>query len=101
MLAVLGSTPQAARADLPMSGAALGQLEAMLEHCGRVSSAGAERYRALAKTLTGSATDKELTKARSSAEYRDARDAAKEELGGLTKEESEKACVEGLQSAGN
>lgn len=101
MLAALGSVSQAARADLPVSRAVLGQLEAVFEHCGRVSPASAERYKEFAKALTGNAKDKDLAEARKSAEYRDAHDAASEQIGNLPKEESDKACAEGLQSATN
>ena len=101
MLAALLVVSQAARADLPMSGAALGQLEAVMEHCSRISPALAARFREFARGLTGKATDKDLAAARDSAEYRDAHDEANEELAKLPKEESDKACVEGLQSAAN
>ncbi len=101
MLAALGSVSQAARADLPVSRAVLGQLEAVFEHCGRVTPASAERYKEIAKALTGNAKDKDLAEARKSAEYRDAHDAASEQIGNLPKEESDKACAEGLQSAAN
>lgn len=101
MLAALGSVSQAARADLPVSRAVLGQLEAVFEHCGRISPASAERYKEFAKALTGNAKDKDLAEARKSAEYRDAHDAASEQIGNLPKEESDKACAEGLQSAAN
>lgn len=100
MLAALGALPQPARADSPVSGAVLGQLEAVLEHCDKVSPGSAERYREVAKGLTGNATDEELAEVRKGAEYRDAHDAASEELGKLPKAEAAKACVEGLQAAG-
>jgi hypothetical protein len=100
-LVALGAVAQVARAELPVSGAALGQLEAVLEHCGRASPATAEQYRELARGLTGSATDKEVVEARKSAEYRDAHDAASAQLDTLSKEESHKACAEGLQPAAN
>src|SRR5258705_11783041 len=88
-----------ARADLPVSGAVLGQLEAVFEYCGRVNPASAERYKGFIKGLTGNATDKDLAEARSSAEYRDAHEAASDQIGKLPKEESDKACAEGLQPA--
>ena len=97
VVAVLGAGAQVARAELPVSGAALGQVEAILEHCGRASPANAERYKALARTLIGTATEKELTAARQSAEYVEAHDATKAQLVNLPKDESDKACVEGLQ----
>ena len=100
-LAALPSVWHAGRADLPVSRAVLGQLEAVFEHCGRVSPASAERYKEFAKALTGNAKDKDLAEARKSAEYRDAHDAASEQIGNLPKEESDKACAEGLQSAAN
>jgi len=53
------------------------------------------------QALTGNAKDKDLAEARKSAEYRDAHDAASEQIGNLPKEESDKACAEGLQSAAN
>jgi hypothetical protein len=97
IVAVLGVVAQPALAELPLTGAALGQLEAVLEHCGRAKPAEAERYKALARSLTGNATEKELTAARQSTEYVEAHDAAKDQLAGLPKEAVDKACVEGLQ----
>ena len=101
MLAALGALTQVARAELPLSGAVLGQLEATLEHCGRVDAASAEAYKSFARGLTGNATDKELAEARKSAEYREAHAAASEQIGKLPKEESDKACADGLRAAGN
>ena len=101
MLVALGAVSQAARADLPVGRAVLGQLEAVLEHCGRVSPASAERHKEFAKALTGNATDKDLAEARNSAEYREAHDAASEQISNLPKEESDKACAEGLRAAAN
>jgi hypothetical protein len=92
MLVAVGAVSQPARAEPPVSGAALGQVEALIEHCGQFNAASAERLRALARGLTGGATEDELAEARSSAEYRDAHDAVS---GQLPDEVSEKACVEG------
>jgi hypothetical protein len=99
MVVALGVVPGAARADLPVSREVLGQLEATLEHCGRINPGSANLYRQFAKMLTGDATDKELTEARESAEYRDAYDLASDQVGKLPKEEAKKACAEGLRSA--
>jgi hypothetical protein len=101
IVAVLGAVSQAARADPPVGGAVLGQAEAVLDRCQESIPAGAERYKALAKGLTGDATDKELNEVRNSTEYRDAYDAASAQLDSLPKEESDKACGEGLKSAAN
>lgn len=91
---------QAARADLPLSGAALGQLEAVLEYCGRVDPASAERYQQFAKVLTAGAKDEEISKARKSPEYLDAHDSQRKELDKLPTEELAKTCAEGLPKPG-
>lgn len=101
MLAALGALAPVAHAELQLSAAALGQLEAVVEHCGRVNAASAEGYKSFAKGLMGNATDKELAEARESAEYRAAYAAASEQIGKLSKEESDKACAEGLPAAAN
>ena len=95
MLAALVVVPWETRAELPMDPAALGQLEAVLEHCGQASPASAEHYRALGKSLTGGATEQELTEARASPGYRGAHQAASAQLAGLSREEAEQACLEG------
>jgi len=101
MLAALGALAQVAHAEPQLSGAVLGQLEAVLEHCGRVNAANAEGYKSFAKGLTGTATEKELAEARKSAEYREAHAAASEQIGKLPKKEQDKACAEGLPAAAN
>ena len=75
VLAALGAVSQAGQADLPVDGAALGRLEAVLEHCEWASPEGSEHYKAVGKVLTRGATDKGLAEVRSGAEYRDAYDA--------------------------
>jgi hypothetical protein len=98
MVVALGAWSQTARAELPMSGAVLGHMEAVLEHCGRVSPANGELYKQLVKVLTGDAKDEELAEVRKSAEYREAHDAATDELDAQPKEKSQKACVEGMEA---
>ncbi len=97
--AALGLAWQVARADPPVDGATLGQLEAVLEYCAHLDPALAERNKVLAQGLTGRATDDELAKVRAGATYRAAYDATRAELARQPKDDADKACLERSQSS--
>src|SRR5438105_15072503 len=99
MLVALGPLAQATRAEPQLSGAVLGQLEAVLEHCGRVNAASAEGYKSFAKGLTGTATEKDLGEARKSGEYREAHAAARAQIGKRPRYGQGKPCAEGRSAA--
>src|SRR5256885_14531572 len=63
MLAALGALAQVAHAEPQLSGAVLGQLEAVLEQCGRGNAANAEGYKSFAKDPAGHPTQKEAGQA--------------------------------------
>jgi len=98
-LVALGTMAQGARAAPPVSGATLGQLEAVLEHCGRVAPAHPDRLKELARSLTGDVAEEDLTEVRAGPEYREAYGKAKEQLAQVPQEASEQACQAGLAMA--
>src|SRR5256885_13529354 len=78
MLAALGALAQVAHAEPQLSGAVLGQLEAVLEHWGRVNAANAEGLKSFAKDLAGPSPEKEDAEGRQSGGNPEARPAASE-----------------------
>jgi len=97
-LGAMIAVSQCVLAELPISNENLGQTESALDFCSKVNSKSAAQYKQRGKALVGNASEKDLAKARSSAEYKDSYSLIQTMLEKLPKEETVKICVDLLES---
>ena len=84
--------PQLLNAKLPFSNDAFGKVEGILTYCAKVNPESAAKYQDAAKALVKDTTEKEVTEARNSAEYKESLDSINAQLEKAPKENSIKAC---------
>jgi hypothetical protein len=88
------AVPQLALAELSVSNAGLGQVEGILHFCAKADPASIKSDAAQSKLLTGKASPKELTDARSSSEYLEAYSAINAELEAVEKARAAQVCAD-------
>jgi hypothetical protein len=91
-LAAVIALSQLALAAPPVPPKALGQVDATVSFCSRVDSKNAEKYKEFGKALTRDMSEKELTEARSSNDYKETYDAITAELEKIPVEKAVEAC---------
>jgi hypothetical protein len=91
-LVVAAVSVAGAHAEAPISGQALGQLDAIVAYCTKLDPALGPAGEQRIAALTGKASTQQLADARSSDEYRAAYDALTEGLSALTREQSLQQC---------
>jgi hypothetical protein len=84
--------PQMAGATLSLTPQSLGFIESTLDYCAKVDPDSAAKYKEREKAFVRDATQEELSKARSSSEYKDSYDSRTGELEKTPKDETVKAC---------
>jgi hypothetical protein len=84
--------PQLAIAAQPPAPAELGQLEGILDTCSRANPKSAADYKKQREKLTAGVADKELTRIRSSQEYKEAYSSIRERIDHATSDEVNQAC---------
>jgi hypothetical protein len=90
--------PQLLNAKLPFSNDAFGKVEGILAYCAKVNPESAVKYQDAAKALVKDASEKEVTEARNSVEYKESIDSINAQLEKAPKENSIKACRDYLNS---
>ena len=89
---------QIAIAESSLPSAVLGQLEGIVNYCAEADSKLADQYKERGKLVVSGMTDKELSEARQSAEYKDSYDATTGELKKLPADKAVENCRASLQS---
>jgi len=84
--------PQIAGAKLSITPQSLGFIESTLDYCAKVDSESAAQYKERGKAFIGDATQEELDKARSTAEYKDSYSTTSSNLEKTKKSDAVKAC---------
>jgi len=84
-----------AKLDIPKD--AFGRIEGSLDFCAQADPERAAKYQEQKKLLVQNATDEEVAEARASKEYKDAYDAATEEMGKQPKDKVKKTCASALE----
>lgn len=97
-LGAIIAVSQSVLAELPIKNENLGQSESFLDFCSKTNPNSAAQYKERSKSLMGNASEKDLAKVRSSAEYKDSYSLIKTMLEKLPKEEIGKVCVDILES---
>ena len=90
---------QLAAAKLPVTSEALGKMEGVVAFCSQLNPKSAAQYKEAAKAMAGDASEKELTDARASKEYKEANAAIRAELGKLSQGEAVSACASLTESS--
>ncbi|HWW03790.1 hypothetical protein [Collimonas sp.] len=91
-LCALTSFSLALAAESSLDDAALGQMEAVVAHCGQINPADSARYQELLKPVIGDASAEDLAAARKTEVYKQAHDSIAEQLADAKKEEALAAC---------
>jgi hypothetical protein len=88
---------QAAGAAEPApSGQVLGTIEAVISHCSKVDAASAAKYQQQLKLIVQGADEEALAEVRNSDEYKQAYQAATDQLGDATGDEARRNCAKSL-----
>ena len=90
--------PQLALASLPVPNDVFGRMEGALDFCAKVNPQSAAKYQEQKKVLVQGASEKEVAEARSSKEYKEGYDSAKDEMGKQPKDQAVKACAAALET---
>ncbi len=98
-LGVALAIPQLATATLPMPSEHLGQVEGILDYCGKVNPEAASKYKELKKLMDGDASANELSEARAKKEYKDSYKDISDQFAKLSKEGVIKQCTAYLKFA--
>jgi hypothetical protein len=98
-LGVALAIPQLATATVPMPAQHLGQIEGILDYCGKVNPEGASKYKELKKLMDGDASANQLAEARAKKEYKDSYKDITDQFAKLPKESVVKQCTTYLEVA--
>ncbi|MGH8262569.1 MAG: hypothetical protein ACRET4_03745 [Steroidobacteraceae bacterium] len=82
----------------PPDGGVLGQVDAILGFCGKVSPQSQQQYGELRKALTAGRTEKEIADIEATAEYREAFEAVQAALNAVPANEAVQTCAKALQA---
>jgi hypothetical protein len=85
--------PQLALAKLPFTNDALGKVEGTLDFCAQADPPAAPKYKEQKKGLVKGVSEKEVTEARRTQEYKDAYDWMAAELAKVPKDRTVQACT--------
>ena len=99
-LSALASFSLALAVESSLDGARLGQMEAVVAHCGKLSPADNARYRELLKPVIADASAEDLAAARKTESYRRAYEEVSGQLSEAKKEDAIAACA-GAVAANN
>lgn len=91
----LGTTTHA---NPPRDGGVLGQVDAILGFCGKVSPQSQQQYGEVRKALTAGRTAKEIQDIEATTEYREAFEAVQAALNAVPADEAVQTCAKALQT---
>jgi hypothetical protein len=84
--------PQLGGAQLPIPNQAFAKFEGVLDFCTKANPTDSGKYEKLKKELVKDASEKDVSEARKTQEYKDAYEQAKSEFTKMTKEKAIAAC---------
>ena len=90
--------PQVALAELPLPNDVFGRFEGTLDYCAQVNPESAAKYQEQKKVLAHGASEKELSEARASSEYKESYDLVKDELSKEPKAKVAKGCAGAVET---
>jgi hypothetical protein len=96
-LSAILALPPLAMAKLPVPNEVLGKVEGALDFCSQTDPQSADKYQEKKKAFAQGASEKELTEARASKEYKENYDAARDELRKEPKEDAKQTCAAALE----
>jgi hypothetical protein len=88
--------PQMAGAELPFSNDTFGKIEGILDFCAKANPQAATKYQEGKVQLVNKATEKEVTDARKTQEYKDSFASMSDQLSTLPKKQAVEACAASL-----
>jgi len=88
--------PRLALAELPFSNDTFGKIEGILDFCAKANPQAATKYQEGKVQLVNKATEKEVTDARKTQEYKDSFASMSDQLSTLPKKQAVEACAASL-----
>ena len=90
--------PQLALAELPLPIDIFGKIEGGLDFCSQVNPQSSAKYQEQKKALVQGASEKEISEARASTEYKEAYGATQDEMSKQPRDEAVKACAAAVET---